>query len=414
MLIAIIDCNNFYVSCERVFQPKLAKTPIAILSNNDGCIIARSNEVKKLGIPMGAPYFKHKELLERQNIQIFSSNYTLYGDISARVMEIVKELCYEVEIYSIDEAFFSLDGIKDPLAFCKKVQKALLKWVGIPVSIGIAPTKVLAKIANRKAKTTPSTKGIYFLQDDSFLKSLPVEEVWGVGGRLSKKLKALQIFTAYELKKADPFFLKKKFSVLVERIIHELNGTSCIPLEVNYQKRKSLVVSRSFGAPLTSLEDLQEALANYVCKACHKLRKEKQMAKHMGVFLHTNLHAKNKTPYYKQIQVTFSYHTDNTFSVLKASMEALQKIYLPGLFYVKTGILLSDLVDTHDEPQDLLDQRDRKKTRQILKALDQVNQKYGKNTITPARCFGKQKYGIKAEHQSPRFTTHFEELLTVR
>ncbi len=280
--IALVDCNNFFVSCERVFNPKLRNVPVVVLSNNDGCIIARSSEAKALGIPMGAPFFQWKEFLERHQVYVFSSNFTFYGDMSHRVMQTLSLLNPDMEIYSIDEAFLFLKTTGDPVEFCHQIRDAVLQWTGIPISIGIAPTKTLAKIANKDAKKNHSLKGVSLLVDpvaiEQRLKILPVEEIWGVGRRLSIRLAKQGIYSAYELKEQQDSYLRSLLSVTGLRTAWELRGIPCFSLEEQPSSKKSIMTSRSFGFHVETIETLEEAVSSFTSRGAEKLREENRFA----------------------------------------------------------------------------------------------------------------------------------------
>lgn len=415
---ALVDCNNFYVSCERAFAPKLQSTPVAVLSNNDGCVIARSNEVKELGVPMGAPYFQYKDLFQKHQVKIFSSNYTLYGDMSSRVMQILQEFCPDVEIYSIDEAFLCLKKIAHPEQFARDLQAAIRKWTGIPVSIGIGTTKTLAKVANKIAKSDPKTRGVFSLLDqgqiDVHLKKTAVQDIWGIGRRWAKKLHTSRIRTAFDLKNASLLNIQKMLSVVGQRIVLELNGKSCLSLELVQEPRKSLVVSRSFAQPLTDVVDIEEALCHHASRAAKKLRVDKLMAKHLSIFIHTNLHAKSAPIYYNQSQVSMPYYTDYTPEILDHARRLLKRIYKPPYRYMKVGICLSDFLPKNKEKQDLLDPVDREKEDRAMRALDTIHSRYGKNSLQFGRMLGKKRWVMQANRKSPNYTTNWDELLLIK
>lgn len=349
-LFALVDCNNFYASCERVFNPKLEGKPIVVLSNNDGCIVARSNEAKQLGIPMGAPFHQWNKLIKEHSVHVFSSNYEFYGDMSHRVMTILEHFCPDIERYSIDEAFLSLSGLawKDLSDYTSEIRQTIKQWTGLPVAIGFAPTKTLAKVANYIAKKKTPT-GIYDLCDkakqDEILADFPVEELWGVGSRIAARLKNFDIHTAKELRDFDQKTLRKEFSVVMERLIQELRGISCLPLE-SVQPRKQIMSSRSFGNLLTELESIEEAISHYAAKACIKLRSQKSRAGGIYVFLHTNHFRENEKQYGNCITLNFLEPTSDSSYVIKMAKEGLRKIYRKGYRYHKAGLMLLDISST--------------------------------------------------------------------
>ena len=315
-IFALVDCNNFYASCERVFNPKLEGKPIVVLSNNDGCIIARSNEAKALGIPMGAPFFKYKQLINRNKVHVFSSNYTFYGDMSARVMTSLRSLVDEIEIYSIDEAFLDISSF----AYCdledtaKEIKTLIKQWTGIPVSIGIGSSKTLAKIANRQAKKD-SLDNVFDIRNldvkKSVLQELPVEEIWGISTRWGRRLRKIGIETAQDLVEANPRYVKKTISIVGERIHYELNGVSCIGIE-EVKNKKNIISSKSFGKKVSQVQELEEAVSNYTARACEKLRLQNSRAQGLYVFLRTSPHIDKERQYSNGMSVHFSIPTSNT------------------------------------------------------------------------------------------------------
>ncbi|RZM78018.1 Y-family DNA polymerase [Leptolyngbya iicbica] len=410
-LIALVDSNNFYVSCERVFNPKLEGRPVIVLSSNDGCAVARSNEAKALGIKMGTPAFQMRDLIEKHQIQIFSSNYALYGDLSNRVMQTLQNFTPEVEVYSIDEAFVGLTGEVSDHAL-SIMRTTVKRWTGIPVSIGLAPTKTLAKIANRIAKRG---EGTYILRDpDQVLENLPVGEVWGIGRQSTKKLTAYGITTALKLKQADLAWIKRQMGIVGVRIVKELRGTSCLPLELIPQPRKSCCVSRSFGHPVTDLEDLREAIATHTARAAHKLRRDNLSASLLAVFIATNRFNAD-LPYYRNSgTVGLSAPTNHTITLTKAALKALGPLYRVGDHYQKAGVWLTELTPAHEIQQDLfINHKSCEKGRKLMEVMDALNSQFGAGTVRCAAQGFEQSWRTKAEMRSPRYTTRWDELLIV-
>jgi DNA polymerase V len=425
---ALVDCNNFYVSCERAFNPKLEGRPVIVLSNNDGCAVARSNEAKAIGIKMGEPYFQVKEKLEENGGIALSSNYALYGDMSARVMSILSEFCEEMEVYSIDEAFLSFDGIAaDKLALvAKQIRAKVLQRTGIPVSIGIAPTKTLAKVANEIAKSDGKKAnrfgGVYSVvgrpevEMKYILSHFDVGDLWGVGRKYAKKLEKYGIKTAYQLVQSDDNWIKKNLTVQGLRMVYELRGRVCLELVFRPDPKKGIASTRSFGKPVTTLKELQEAVASYCSIAGEKLRKEKLVASHISVFVMTNRFQAGF--YYNSRGVVLYERTNYTPELIGAAMACLETLFRPGLEYKKAGVMLSDLSSAGDVPFDLFVDRQgaeavRNRKQEIMQKMDRVNKKYGRNTLKSASLGFGQLWGIKSDMRSGRYTTVWEELLEV-
>jgi DNA polymerase V len=411
-IIGLVDCNNFYASCERVFNPRLENKPIVILSNNDGCIIARSNEAKALGIPMGAPYFQWRKLCEQHRVHVFSSNFELYGDLSARVMSSLEKLCPEMEIYSIDEAFLCLDSMADYRSHALLMRKLIKQWTGIPVSIGLSTTKTLAKCANKLAKAN-ATSGVFDLtlpwQQDLYLASFPVEDVWGIGRRLTKQMQQLHIKTAKALRDYDAALLRKKFSIMVEKIIRELRGTSCLSIE-HVQEKKQIMCSRSFGKKVSHLEDLEEAVSHYAANACVKLRKQKSMARGVLVFLQKS-YADHDASNSKMIRL--EHPTDDTSHIIAQAKRAIRQLFQPHCLYHKAGVMLLDLQSNHIQQVDLFLESESNKN-QLMTAIDQINESMGRNALFFAAEGTKRTWKIQSQMRSPRHTTCWNELVIVK
>ena len=410
--VALIDCNSFYVSCERLFNPKIQNVPVVVLSNNDGCIISRSIEAKKIGIKMGEPYFKIKDLVKKKNIQVFSSNYALYGDLSRRVMKVLKGLSDTIEIYSIDEAFLDLSHIKDDQVeeYGKKIRDRVLKWTGIPTSVGISSTKTLSKVANNIAKKNKA--GVIFLKEniDNILKDFDIADVWGVGRQLSKLYKKNGIDNAYKLKNISNTWVKKSTNVLGAKTVMELRGVPCIDLEIQETKRKSCCVSRSFGKKVESLEKLRESITTHCLNAAEKIRTDKQTARALTVFIRTSPFDKNRKYYSNSITIDLPVATSNSLELIKEAINGLKKIYKYGYFYQKAGIILSKLNESSDQEFNLLAPIMENKSHTLMKAIDSTNAKYGRNAISIAQAGINNTWKIRRKHSSKIDTASFDLL----
>jgi len=419
-IFALVDCNNFYVSCERVFQPRLECHPVVVLSNNDGCIIARSNEAKALGLAMGDPYHLNRETLTRRGVDIFSSNYALYGDMSRRVMETLTAEAPEAEIYSIDEAFLNLAGLewRGLTDYARHLQAMVRRHTGIPVSIGIGPTKVLAKIANHLAKAHPDAGGVFDLAAvdmDQALASVDVGDVWGIGRRWATWLKGQGIYTALDLKRADAKAIRRKMTVVGERIVYELNGQSCLPLELVAPPRKGVTVSRSFGRTLTRPEPITEALLHFVGRAGEKLRRQRLMTTHVIVFVMTNRFSTTRPFYGQSATMRLPYPTDYTPDLIRAAVQLLDRLYRPGFHYQKCGVMLMDLSPAAYHRRDLFDTRDQARQARLMRALDRLNADHGARTVHVGNLGGSRPaWAMRQAFRSPRYTTNWKELPVVR
>ena len=410
--IALVDCNSFYVSCERLFNPKIRNVPVVVLSNNDGCVISRSTEAKALGIKMGEPYFKVKELVKKNNVQIFSSNYALYGDLSRRVMKVLKGFSEKIEIYSIDEAFIDLSHIEDKYVeeYGKKIRERVLQWTGIPTSVGISSTKTLSKVANHIAKKNKA--GVVFLKEniDNVLKKFDISDVWGVGKQLSKLYIKNGINNAYKLKNISNTWVKKSTNVLGAKTVMELRGISCISLETEESKRKSCCVSRSFGKKVESLDKLKESITTHCLNAAEKIRMDKQTARSVTVFIRTSPFDKNRKYYSNSITIELPVSTNNSLELVKTATNALEKIYKYGYFYQKAGIILSKLKDKSEKELNLLTPILENKSKTLMKAIDYTNAKYGRNAISIAQAGVNNDWRMRREHSSRIDTASFDLL----
>ena len=419
-IIALVDCNSFYVSCERLFNPKISQSPVVVLSNNDGCVIARSAEAKKIGIKMGEPYFKIKNIVTVNNVQVFSSNYALYGDISRRIMTILKNLFPIIEYYSIDEAFLDLSNmsIKNMNSFIIDIKKTIYQNTGIPVSIGVGNNKTLSKIANHLAKK--NTEGVADLtkltqeEINSILKNIDIEDVWGVGRQLSNLYKKNKINNAYELKYSSSSWIKKNTNVFGLKTVMELNGVSCIMLETSEKKkRKRCCVSKSFGNKVESFEELKEAVVTHCLNAAEKIRADEQLVKSVIVFIRTS-------PFDKHLflsrseKIDLAISTDDSMILSRACVDALKKIFVKGYRYQKAGVVFLGLVNNNEYGQNLFIDKNSQKSNSLMKAIDSMNVKFGRNSLTLADSGVGHCWKMRRDHSSKIDTSHFDFLPTVK
>ena len=410
--IALVDCNSFYVSCERLFNPKIQKKAVVVLSNNDGCVISRSREAKDLGIKMGEPYFKVKELVKKNKVEVYSSNYALYGDISRRVMKVLKTFSPKVEIYSIDEAFIDLSfidekGVED---YGREIRSRVLKWTGIPTSVGIASTKTLSKVANHIAKKEKA--GVIYLNTniDEKLKKFPIEDVWGVGKQLSKFYHKNNISNAYDLKNVSNTWVKKGTNVLGAKTAMELRGIPCIDLQIDQEKRKNCCVSRSFGRKVKDLNELEESVITHCLNAAEKIRADDQIAKTITVFIRTSPFDKNRRYYSNSKTIDLAIPTSNSIELIKNAVKALTDIYKYGYAYQKAGIILSGLKDANQNDLNLLPPLLENKSKKLMKAIDYTNTKYGRYAISIAQAGLSKGWKMRREHSSKIDTASFDSL----
>ena len=415
--IALIDCNSFYVSCERLFNPKIRNKPVVVLSSNDGCIISRSTEAKALGIKMGEPYFKAKDIIVKNNVHVFSSNYSLYGDLSRRVMRTLKRFNSEIEIYSIDEAFLDLSNFPDNEIehVGKEIRSIVLQWTGIPTSIGIAKTKTLSKIANHIAKKTKSgIVSLIGIKDiDPILEKVEVNDIWGVGKQLTKFFIKNGINNAKQLKNISNTWIKKNSNVLSSRTAMELRGISCIDLETTSSKRKSCVVSRSFAKKVEKLQELQESITGYCLNAAEKIRSESLIAKSITVFIRTSPF-QNQFAYYSNSKtIDLPMATDNSIEIVKTALTGLKDIFKNGYKYQKAGIMLSGLSDSQ-ESKNLFSSLKDDKIKNLMKTIDNTNYKFGRSTLSLASAGINKKWNIKRQHYSKIDTSDFNYLPTIK
>lgn len=411
---ALIDCNSFYASCERVFRPDLQRTPIVVLSNNDGCIIARSAEAKPF-VKMGQPYHEVQGLLRRHGVAVFSSNYALYGDMSQRVMTVIEGLVPELEVYSIDEAFADLTGIPARERLGRRIRADVLQCTGIPTGVGIAPTKTLAKLANYAAKRWQRQSGGVIdicdpVRRDKLLQVTPVSEVWGIGRQMTQHLTQMGIQTAWDLAQADVATLRKRFNVVVERTVRELRGIGCLELDDEPPPKQEICSSRSFGKRLYEIAPIREAVAAYTTRACEKLRAQQSLCKKVRVSLRTGMFNPNEAKLARGIVFELPYPTDDTRLVIRAAQRGLDTIYREGYGYAKAEILLLDLRQRTEFTTDLFTATSNVATDKLMGTLDAVNAKWGRGTLRPARVTVAPDWGVRQALKSPSYTTNWQEL----
>ena len=411
--IALIDCNSFYVSCERLFNPKIRKLPVVVLSNNDGCIISRSNEAKALGIKMGEPYFKARNIIIKNNVQVFSSNYSLYGDISRRVMRTLKRFNSKIEVYSIDEAFLDLSNFSDKEVkdVGKEIRNTVLQWTGIPTSIGIAETKTLSKVANHIAKKQKSgVVSLVNIKDlDPILEKVEVRDIWGVGKQLSKFYIKNGIYNAKQLKNASNTWIKKTKNVLSSRTAMELRGVPCIEIETKQAKRKSCCVSRSFGKKVEKLRELKESVTSYCLNAAEKIRSESLVCKSITVFIRTSPFQNKGIFYSNSKTIDFPIATNNSIEIVKNALEGLDLIYRDGFKYQKAGIILSGLSDS-EKGNSLFKSTKDERIKNLMQSIDNTNYRYGRSTISLASAGINKKWSMRRQYSSKIDTADFYSL----
>lgn len=420
-MFALVDCNCFYVSCERVFDPSLEGKPVVVLSNNDGCIVARSPEAKALGIPMGAPYHKYKAVLQNAGAIALSSNYELYGDMSHRVYDVLFASVPEVEVYSIDECFLNLTGFAHLgtdglIELCVKLREKVLKWTGIPTGIGIASTKVLSKAANRVAKK--SVSGVAELLTDELrdrvLSNLEIEDIWGINRRLGVRLRSHGIATAAQLRDAPELLIKQIMGIVGVRIMHELRGLSCLPLEAIAPPQKHMICSRSFGQPLTSLAQMHEAIAHHAARGAAKLRHRKLRASVLGVFLTTNRFKPDELQYSNSVTVSLPTATNSSQILIQYAKLCMSSLFREGFSYKKCGVSLNDLSSVDAVQLDLLSPAVDRHDEKLMSVIDSLNRRYGSGTIRYASEGIRQEWRMRSDLRSPRFTTNWDEILVVK
>jgi DNA polymerase V len=420
--IALVDVNNFYVSCERVFNPKLINKPVVVLSNNDGCAVARSNEVKALGVAMGTPWFKLKDLARQHGIIDLSSNYALYADMSNRVMSILREYSPDQEVYSIDESFLDLTGfqLRDMIQYGQQMRKRILKWTGLPVCVGIGPTKTLAKLANYCAKKRPAFRGVCnfnaMSQDElnQLLSEIPVDEIWGIGGKLAPRLEVLGFKSVYDLKHANQKIMRREFSVVMEKTIRELNGDVCIELEDAPPAKKQILSSRSFGQPVHDYNSLAESITLYISRAAEKLRRQQSLAGSVYVYIRTSPFKPDDPFYSNGMTVSLPSPVCDSRQLANVALWALKQLYRPNYNYAKAGVMLSELVPVGHAQMDMFTKAETSaKSTELMKAMDSINRKMGKDSIKLASEGFKKPWKMRQENKSPPYTTDWQHIIRV-
>ncbi|MBF4472972.1 Y-family DNA polymerase [Flavobacterium sp. HJJ] len=420
---ALVDCNNFYASCERVFQPKFNGKPVAILSNNDGCVISRSEEAKEAGIPMGAPAFKIKELVKEKNIQLFSSNYPLYGDLSNRVMAILEQFTPNLEIYSIDEAFLNFDGLNIPdfHDYGLQMRNRVQKWVGIPTCIGFAETKALSKIANKIAKKFQDrTKGVYVIDSEEkrikALKWTKIEDVWGIGYRTIKKVKLRKINTALDfIQPQHEAWIKKEMGVVGLRLKYELEGKSVLDLEPLKEQKKSIATTRSFPKQIADFDLLRERLTTFVAVSAEKLRRQHSCCHTIIVMLVVDKHSVKTSKYYFNMAVTLPFATNSTLTICNAAVDMLKKLHKgnEGIKFKKAGVILTELIDENQKQYQLFEEENPKHLA-LMKVMDRLNHKIGEAKVKLATQNLRLTWNMNQNHLSPKYTTSFKDILEIQ
>jgi DNA polymerase V len=414
-MIGLVDCNNFYVSCERVFRPELQGKPVVVLSNNDGCIISRSEEAKKLGIEMGEPAHKRESFLKENNVYSFSSNYALYGDMSQRVMDILREAIPEIEVYSIDEAFINLDGISNLRSYLTELRAKILRCTGIPVSIGAGITKTLAKVANKEAK---QNNGVLIIDTDEFheeiLKRTPVGKVWGIGRQYQRLLSNYQIVTAWQFTQQNENWVKKNMSVVGQRVQRELMGKPCISIENAPSAKKAIATTRGFGKKINNKELIKEAVSTHAIRCAEKLRKQHSVANLLTVFIHTDPFNPNEKMYYKSQTVILPVPTNSNAFLVKAAFKAFDSVFLNGLWYKKAGVIVSGITTEAHLQGNLFFEEDRVRQNKISEATDTINRKYGRDTLKLAAQGTGNEWKHKQAKLSRGYTTSMKDVIVVK
>ncbi len=417
-MFALIDCNNFYASCERVFRPDLIGKPIVVLSNNDGCVIARSNEAKDAGIPMGAPIYKYDALLKEHQIHVFSANFALYGDMSNRVMSILNQYAPQTEVYSIDEVFLKLDGFEffTLQDYGLEMKNKVFKCTGIPVSVGIAPTKALAKVANRIAKKYPEkTNGVYIIDSEEkrikALKWLKIGDVWGIGRQHAKKMIANNITNAYDFTQLDDVWVQKNLSIIGLRLKLDLQGTPTLDME-EIQSKKSISTTRSFEKNYTEIEQLKERVTTFAVSCAEKLRQQKSCCNTMLVFIHTNFHRQDLPQYSQNIVIKLPFSTNSNIELARFANQALEKIFKKGFHYKKAGVIVMDFSPENQKQLKIFENSNPLHV-PLMKVIDKLNLNFGQQKVKLASQDPKRIWKMKQEKLSPRYTTHLNEIITI-
>lgn len=419
-MIALVDCNNFYASCERAFNPNWNNRPVVVLSNNDGCVIARSNEAKALGIKMGVPAYQIKNEIERYGIGVFSSNYTLYGDMSNRVMTMLSSYSPNIEVYSIDECFLDFSGFEryDLKKYGEEIVRTVSKGTGIPVSMGIAPTKTLAKVANKFSKKYKGYKGVCIIDTEEkrieALKRTEIGDVWGIGYRHTKRLSVYGVSTAYDFSLIPRNWVRQQMTVVGERTWKELNGESCIDLELVAPDKKQICTSRAFGETISEIEGLEEAVSSYASICAGKLRKQRSCAQALMVFIHTNNFREDQPQYFQNCVVKLPVSTNGTQEIVHYALIALRNIYRKGYFFKKAGVIIMDIVPDSAIQQNMFDNVDRERQKKLMKVVDRLNSGFNRNNLTLAVQGGRRKWKLKQELLSPCYTTRLSDIINIK
>ena len=427
-LFALVDVNNFYVSCERVFQPKLEEVPMVVLSNNDGCAVARSAEVKALGVKMGTPWFQMQDLAKKHGIQAYSSNYTLYGDMSNRVVQVLRSFTPHLEVYSIDESFLQIETVlkpyQDTIELGQKIKQQVKDTTGLPVCVGIGASKTLAKLANHLAKKHKQFSGVCDVNAMNkeelyqWMSETEVGEVWGIGRQIAKKLKAQHIHSAFDLLQASPQAMRQQFGVVMERLCYELRGVSCLKLEEVAPTKQQIIASRSFGKLVTSQAELAQSVATHAARAAEKLRNQDSVTGALTVFIQTNPFKQHEPQHHQSVTIPLSDATDNTLTLTNAALAGLQQIYQPNFRYKKAGVILNLISDKPTIQQSLFEDIESKgKSAHLMKAMDQINTRFG-NAVVRSAAAGtngsKQVWQMRSGNKSPNYTTQWDELPVAR
>ncbi len=423
-MFALVDVNNFYVSCERAFEPRLHNVPMVVLSNNDGCAVARSQEVKDLGIKMGQPWFKMKDLAKQHGIIAYSSNYALYGDMSNRATAVLRQFCPDIEVYSIDESFLQVQGLAQLYGgyqnMGQSIRERVLQWTGLPVCVGFGQTKTLAKFANHLAKKNPAFAGVCDLSsfDNQTLRDwmakYAVTEVWGVGRRIGERLQTLGVATVQDLASIEPKILRNQFGVVLERTAHELRGTSCLALEDVTPDKQQIMSSRSFGKPVQTLYELTESVSWHISAASEKLRRQHAYAGAIYVFIQTNQFREDQKQYNAGLVMSLPEPTSDTLELSKHALRVLKRLYRPDHIYKKCGIMLMDLSEEIHQQTSLIASTLDPRSAQKMQALDEINERFGRGMIRSAACGTSKRWAMRSEARSPRYTTQWDELPVAR
>lgn len=424
-MFALVDVNNFYASCEQLWEPKLRNRPVVVLSNNDGCVVARSKEAKAIGVPMGAPWFKLSDLARQHRIIALSSNYELYADMSNRVVEVLRDFTPDLEVYSIDESFLSLEGLQvlsrgDLVTYGQQIRQRIAQWVGLPVCVGIGATKTLAKFANHLAKKNACFQGVcdftVLTQADQerWMAGNEVGEVWGVGRRISKRLSIMGINTVLDLKRSEPEHIRRAFNVVLQKTVEELNGTSCLPLKLMAPAKQQIMSSRSFGQPVYDLEELEEAVSTYICRAAEKLRAQQSVAGAITVAIMTNRFKEHEPQYSRSLVVPLPEPTADNRVLAAYAIRVLKQIYRPGFEYKKAAVMLSELQSAGQRQASLWDDAaaevNRERGRKLMGVLDEVNARFGRGAVQLGAMGTKPVWTMKRGRVSPRYTTRWEDV----